>query len=221
MPHEKNPLEFYETPAAFTRWLFQTVDIRGRIAEPCAGAGAIERDSARQWPEGSPIAFRSDREWVLNDIDPFWRSNQSHMDATTQRYWDQVGELHWTVSNPPFEPALDIIEHALAHSQVGVAMHLRASIHEPLKTGPRRTWFREHRPTGILWLPRFAYQRSPSTGDWTTDSVCACWVIWLQDQAAVPFIDYAPEWVMDELKTDTPAYRARMDAIAAERKAAA
>lgn len=42
----------------------------------------------------------------------------------------------------------------------------------------------EHTPTGILWLPRFAYQRSKKTGKWTTDSVCACWVVWLKDPNA-------------------------------------
>ncbi len=72
---------------------------------------------------------------------------------------------------------------------------------------------REHTPTGILWLPRFAYQRSKTTGKWTTDSVCACWVIWLKDPNAPQFIRYAPESVIDELDAETPAYRARMDRL--------
>ena len=104
---------------------------------------------------------------------------------------------------------------------MGVAMHLRASIHEVLKTGTRRTWMDRRTPTGILWLPRFAYQRSKTTGKWTTDSVCACWVIWLKDPLAPQFIRYAPEWVIDDLNAETPEYRRRMDAIMAERKAVA
>ncbi len=62
-------------------------------------------------------------------------------------------------------------------------------------------------------LPRFAYQRSKTTGQWTTDSVCACWVIWMTDPGAPQFIRYAPEWVIDQLDAETPAYRARMDAL--------
>jgi hypothetical protein len=92
-------------------------------------------------------------------------------------------------------------------------MHLRASIHEVLKRGPQRTWMAEHRPTGLLWLPRFGYQRSRTTGKWATDSVCACWCVWLKDPAAPQFIHYAPEWVLDALKRETPAYRARMDEL--------
>jgi hypothetical protein len=99
-------------------------------------------------------------------------------------------------------------------------MHLRASIHEVLKTGVRRTWMAEHQPAGILWLPRFAYQRSKTTGKWTTDSVCACWVVWLKDPNTPQFIRYAPERVIDELDAETPAYRSRMDRLMAERKVA-
>jgi hypothetical protein len=147
--------------------------------------------------------------WLTNDIDTRWAADR-HQDARELLYHEHVD---WVVSNPPFTPALKIIERALELSRVGVAMHLRASIHEVLKTGTRRTWMRERRPHGILWLPRFAYQRSKTTGKWTTDSVCACWVIWLKDLNAPQFIDYAPEWVIDALDRETPAYRKRMDQL--------
>jgi hypothetical protein len=74
----------------------------------------------------------------------------------------------------------------------------------------------DHQPTGILWLPRFAYQRSPTTGEWTTDSVCACWVVWLHPTLGGPvdqFIRYAPTWVIDALKAYEPDHRRRMDAL--------
>lgn len=209
--------EFYETPGAFTRWLFremadQRQGICGRVFEPCVGDGAIIR---------AAIAFGG-IQWATNDIDRRWPADY-HFDAagTNNRHWehDIIGPVNWTVSNPPFTPAIEIIENAIDFSSVGVAMHLRASIHEVLKTGIRRTWMAKHQPTGILWLPRFAYQRSKTTGKWTTDSVCACWVVWLKDPHAPQFIRYAPEWVIDELTAETPAYRARMDQIMAERAA--
>ena len=117
------------------------------------------------------------------------------------------------MSNPPFTPAIEIITEALKASKIGVAMHLRASIHEVLKTGVRRTWMAQHPPTGILWLPRFAYQRSRAKGIWSTDSVCACWCVWMADTAAEQFIRYAPEKVLDELDAETVPYRERMDAL--------
>lgn len=211
--------EFYETPKAFTRWLFHRVDIAGRVFEPCVGSGAISTCA----PLLSGQHGGNRRTWVTNDLDQTWPAHY-HFDAAgrSNRCWevDVIGSIDWTVTNPPFTPAIEIIENALGLSSVGVAMHLRASIHEVLKTGIRRTWMAQHTPTGILWLPRFAYQRSKTTGLWTTDSVCACWVIWLKDPAAPQFIDYATEWVIDELKRDEPAYRLRMDQIMSERKVA-
>jgi hypothetical protein len=199
--------EFYETPAAFTRWLFKEEVIGGRVFEPCVGGGAIVEAA---FNPAVPYA----RRWFTNDLDPRWPADV-HKDATDVTLW-QAHEFDWTVSNPPFTPALDIITLALEYSRVGVAMHLRASIHEVLKTGIRRTWMAKHEPTGILWLPRFAYQRSQKTGQWTTDSVCACWVIW-HKQPSQQFIRYAPEWVIDALDAETPAYRRRMDGLMMQR----
>lgn len=228
--------EFYETPDPFTRWLFQEVAVQsgrpivGQIFEPCVGDGALIR-AAQSLPAGQ------DRQWITNDLDPRWSADY-HEDAASPALWQRqgiqaIGGIDWTVTNPPFTPAIDIINLALQHSRVGVAMHLRASIHEVLKNtdrtktgklrknpGVRRTWMAEHTPTGILWLPRFAYQRSKSTGKWATDSVCACWVVWLKDPQAPQFIRYAPESVLDELDAFTPEYRKRMDAIMAARKVA-
>jgi hypothetical protein len=154
------------------------VEIRGNVFEPCVGGGAIIRAA-------DPPEVKVDRRWLTNDLDARWPATW-HDDAAQNVVWDSAAKygLDWTVTNPPFTPAIEILDRALEHSRIGVAMHLRASIHEVLQTGIRRTWMAEHTPTGILWLPRFAYQRSKSTGLWTTDSVCACWVVWLKDPAA-------------------------------------
>lgn len=200
-------LEFYETPQAFSRYLFRTVPIAGRLFEPCVGTGAIIR------------AHGEASDWRTNDLDERHAAADTHYDATQRACWEAAGPIDFTISNPAFTPAIAIIEHALEYSRIGVAMHLRASIHEVLKTGPRRSFMRRHTPTGILWLPRFAYQRSPTTGEWATDSVCACWVVWVKDRTRPQFIDYAPEWVLEALDRETPDYRARMDALAALRQA--
>lgn len=199
--------EFYETPTPFTRWLFQEVAISGRLCEPCAGSMAIVKAAPN-----SPS-----RQWVTNDIDPRWAAAYA-LDARQPDLYEALGDVDWHVSNPPFTPAVEIIDRCLAHARVGVAMHLRASIHEVLKTGVRRTWLAERPPTGILWLPRYAYQRSPTTGKWTTDSVCACWVVWIKG-ATDQFIKYAPASMFAELEAEQSAYRERMDRLTAMRAA--
>lgn len=205
--------EFYETPRTFTKYLCSEVPIGGQCAEVCVGSGAIiDACLAAPYPRA--------QQWKTNDLDLRW-SADFHLDAAKPELYTALGHVDWHVDNPPFTPAIEIITQCIMHAKIGVAMHLRASIHEVLKTGVRRTWMAEHTPTGILWLPRFAYQRSKTTGKWTTDSVCACWVVWLKDPKAPQFIRYAPEWVIDELDEETPEYRKRMDAIMAERKAVA
>jgi hypothetical protein len=148
--------EFYETPAPFTQWLFDEVRIEGICLEPAAGSDAIITATDTRRDGGH-------RCWVTNDLDPRWPTNYHHDAAESVLYRtveQAVAPIDWTVTKPPFTPAIAIIKQALQFSRVGVAMHLRASIHEVLKTGIRRTFLAEHPPTGILWLPRFAYQRS-------------------------------------------------------------
>jgi len=203
--------EFYETPEAFTRYLFRRypTPIGSRLFAPCVGSGAIPRVACECGAD----------DWQINDLDPRW-SADSHLDARKPHLWEEV-EPEWTIDNPPFGPVMEILPLALKHSSHGVAFHLRASIHEPLRTPGdlRRMFLHQHPPTGILWLPRFGYQRSPSTGKWSTDSVTACWVIW-EKGATSQFIDYADEQCHVELAAETPAYRARMDALMAARAAA-
>lgn len=66
--------EFYETPKAFTRWLFDEVQIFGRVFEPCVGNGAIVE--ASNYGE-----HLTQRNWIANDLDPRWPAD-FHEDAT-------------------------------------------------------------------------------------------------------------------------------------------
>jgi hypothetical protein len=204
--------EFYETPAAFTRWLFETVCVTGRCFEPCVGSGAILRDSFGIYPNGRhPV---TDRTWLTNDIEPDFAANY-HYDARSispSLFGPDASAPDWTISNPPFTPALDIIAPALGYSRVGVAMHVRISFNEPLQHEPRRSFLREHRPSRILFLPRWAYQRSPKTGKWATDNMAACWLVW-ERHATTQQIGYAPETVFLQLDREEAAYRERMDFV--------
>lgn len=205
-------LEFYETPQTFGRWLFREMDslgfpIRGSLCEPAVGSGALVRAA-------ESINLNIQR-WITNDIDSQWKAD-FHYDATTPELWevansDNIG-IDFTVSNTPWSLGIPIAIRAIEHSRVGVALLLRASIHEVCKTGIRRRWLAENTPNGILWLPRFAYERSPTTFNWSVDSVCPCWVIWLKE-CKQQFIRYAPESLLEELESETTDYRRRMDDI--------
>lgn len=218
--------EFYETPQAFTRQLLRCPHLpfltgRGLCApdphpavmfEPCVGSGAIIHAAKDARP---------DLTWITNDLDGRWDADFA-LDAAQPEVWSLASGfpgVGWVITNPPFSQSLEILDHALRVAKRGVAMHLRASVHEVLKTGPRRHWMREHPPTGVIYLPRFAYQRSRTTGRWTTDTVGACWVTWVRG-ATGQFIDYADEQCLEELASETPRYRTRMDELMATRRAA-
>lgn len=205
--------EFYETAECFTRYLLDVLrrrcadgGIHNRVCyEPCAGNGAIVR--AANSAGGRQHGHAS--KWLTNDLDPRWRAD-SNVDATEPLAWSFP--IDWTISNTPFTQAIPIADQAIRASRYGVALYLRASIHEPLKEGERRTWFSEHPPTGIVWLPRFAHQRSRAKGIWSTDSMTSCWVIWEKGRRD-QFIEYAPASVLEELEAETPSYRSQMDAL--------
>lgn len=198
--------EFYETPDPFSEFLFDEVNITGRVCEPCVGSGAIIRASDRH-------RTHLERQWVTNDLCPAFAS-EWNLDATKGELYTAVGDVDWFVSNPPFSPAIDIVNYCLEHARVGVAMHLRISINEPLKRGPRRSFLVDRPPTGLLFLPRFAYQRSAKSGKWSTDSVTSAWHIWRKDNPA-QFIRYAPPLVVQQTTRYTKTHRSRMDQLLA------
>lgn len=203
-------LEFYETPETHTQWLFNEIDICGTVLDPCAGNSAVRRGAGSMFVPWS--ARPGERTWIENDLDPYW-GHVSKADASSPLFWSSIRQrVDWVVTNPAFSIAMDVLAGAIQAARFGVALYLRASIHEPLETGIRRTFFAHHPPTGILWLPRFGYQRSPKFGSWATDSVTSCWCIW-QARAHTQFIRYAPDALLRASKVERTFYRARMDAL--------
>jgi hypothetical protein len=204
-------LEFFPTPAPFTRWLFQRFSIRGRCADLSVGYRDLVKDA-------QAMLDADERTWVTNDLDPFWKADY-HQDAALPDLYTQIGRVDWHIQNPPFSLAVEIAQQCLSHAQVGVAMYFRISMHEVLKSEPRRSWLRDTPPTAILHLPRFGHRRSKKTGEWSTDNVSTCWTVWIKDpgvvlgQRPVQIIDYAPEWVLQQLASYTPSYRAEVDAL--------
>jgi len=167
-PLARRPGDFYRTPAWQTRALLRRCDhINPRIAtvlEPCAGDGAIVREIR-------------EHERVLTN-EPFPRPGlipRFSLDARLADTWtalrDVWGSIGVVVTNPPFDVALPIVQHAYDHAWLGVAMLLRLSWLEP--TEERGPWLAAHPPTRLIVLPRYAYR-----GTGQTDSVTSAWVLW-------------------------------------------
>jgi hypothetical protein len=193
-------VEYYPTPEPFTAWLCVEladafgVHTLGHLCEPMVGTGEIV-----SVVRTLSAVVRVDR-CTTGDIDTRRRADV-HGDATRVETWERLslpGQIDWTITNPAFNVALPVIARALESSRVGVAMHVRCTLNEPLKTpGLGRSFLREHPPSAMLWLPRFAYARSRTTGKWATDSAPCVWMVWLHGWTGGQVIRYAPGWVID------------------------
>lgn len=143
----------YMSPAWAADRLFEHVDIRGRVAEPCVGDGALVQGRNTVW---------------TNDIDPE-RQADFHLDASGPELWATAPTPEWVVTNPPFSLAMPILRRAF--EVCDAAMLLRLSFLEPtLDRGP---WLAEHPPAQVVVLPRYSF-----TGDGKTDSVTCAWMVW-------------------------------------------
>jgi hypothetical protein len=109
---------------------------------------------------------------LTNDIDPT-ADAMNYADAADPKTWDSLPRAHYVITNPPFNVAAKILEHAYEAATVGVAMLLRGSFTEP--TFDRQDWLDEHTAylSDIIFLPRISF-----TADGRSDSVSANWYVW-------------------------------------------
>ena len=98
------------------------------MLEPCCGDHAITRALA---PRTVPT----------NDLNAACLAH-SHLDARDRLSWTSFPPVDWVVTNPPFAAAMPILQHAVAHARVGVALYLRLSFLEP--TRARGPWLEAH-----------------------------------------------------------------------------
>lgn len=194
----------YATPARAVEALchhWPTI-LLGDVLEPCAGRGDLVTALERL------MYGRSEGRVITNDIDPAMECEHTS-DATTDEAWAAFPPVPWVVSNPPYgEGALYIIERAIAHATVGVAMLLRLSWLEPTTEGaptrisreedvllpgferrpvrpmnpPRAAFWREHPAQGLIPTSRISF-----TGDGSTDSVTTGWIVWRKGLAPTIF----------------------------------
>lgn len=177
----REDLDFYETPSWMTRSLLHFMrEIRGgtRILECCSGRDAIANVMRRE--RGCQV--------LTNDVDPRHPA-MTLCDATEASYWRDHAprSIEWVVTNPPFNVAQQILEHAIQHAEVGVAFLLRKTFLEP--TEDRGPWLQEHPPTMIIGQPRYSFRGKGN------DSVSCDWMIWQRNPPAESpiIIDYVAD----------------------------
>ena len=159
MTANRRACDFYATPSWMVGSLLAAEPIHGSVLEPCCGDHAIVRALAS--------AHRVVR---TNDINSTHHADH-HLDARDRVSWASFPPVEWVITNPPFVGALPILQHAVAHARVGVALYLRLSFLEP--TIARGAWLEAHPPSRVIVLPRHSF-----SGDGRTDSVTGAWMVW-------------------------------------------
>lgn len=205
--------EYYPTPLAYVRWLREFLlddDYAfsdGLGLAPCVGAGRI------------PGGFQ-DLDWITNDLDPAWEAD-CHGDAAEAEMWEVWMQMAHTrgrsrydliAENPAYSAAFPILWHAIhAEAAALIALHVRLSFFEATKSVPEKVAFlAAHQPKYLLHLPRYPYQKSRLTGDYSQDTVPSCWAIWTPANnyhAHGTKMIYPPAWVYSDAKAE---HRARV-----------
>lgn len=171
----RNELDQYPTPVWQIDALTRRIGIDGIVFEPCAGDGAIvDRLTSK------------DRVVWSNDIDEKYEGLDYHKDASLPFLWSATPPMCWSVTNPPFNLALPILQQALKASEIGVAFLLRLSFLEPTKDSYRKqkkifgrqAFLVANPPSKLIVLPRCKYE----AGSAGTDSVTTAWMVWMKNR---------------------------------------
>lgn len=173
----------YDTPSGQVHALVSPLvdllgnSLRGVVIEPCAGDGNLA------------LAIVSLAN--ISRLEPFDIVSENYrFDATNQDDWYMAdrgfGNFDWTITNPPFNLALPILENAWEFSQIGVAFLLPISWNEPVKD--RREWLLGHADNLryiIPVCPRPHFRKgeiNPKTGkEYGTDPRTVAWYVWRKD----------------------------------------
>lgn len=152
----------YWTPPSRTHALLDAVpEIRGRVWEPCAGAGWMAN------------VLRTRCDVRASDICPQAPSIEEHdflHPGPRERH-----DVDWVVTNPPFDLAIDVLRRALAVTP-RVALLCRLSFVE--YTQDRGPFLADNVWDRIIYLPRTRFVRGDGRPSGSGDSVIPAWFVW-------------------------------------------
>lgn len=178
-------LDFFPTPPWGTRALFAHVlpalGVAGvsTVWEPACGCGHMA-DVIGEFTGGMPV--------IATDVFDYGFGMHKPVDFLDTSITPTVYGVDWTITNPPFAPALHFTLRALELARVGVAMLLRLQWVE----GEERytSLFRDRPPTVIAPF----VERLPMTkGRWNPEGgtmTAYAWFVWLKGVPA-----RAPFWI--------------------------
>ncbi|WP_373541144.1 hypothetical protein [Chamaesiphon sp.] len=172
--------DHYPTPNWMTESLIKHANIQGSMLECCAGedlaiAKVFEREERirKIWTNDFYFDFVSD----------YGR------DATLKHNWQRFPIVEWVITNPPFTHYLPILQHALVHAKVGVAMLLRVTADEMVvsdKNKSRYDWWADNPESLAIKMPRYCFAKSSKSGKFSTDSAYCQWFVWRKDGYQYP-----------------------------------
>lgn len=157
----RRAFDFYPTPRWATETLLAELPelAHARALECCSGQGDLSEPLKRS---GAAV--------ITNDVNPHVDAD-FHLNARDPHAWKSLPAVDYVVTNPPFAEAMEILRHAYAHANVGVAFLLRLSFAEP--TEERGIWLAEQPISRLIVIPRISF-----TGDGKTDNVTTAWFVW-------------------------------------------
>jgi hypothetical protein len=161
----RRKLDQYYTPEKAVENLLDNLEfyLKGTIFEPCVGEGAISKT----------LTARLKKQVLTNDID---KNNPAdfYLDMTQKESWEQLPEIDWVVTNPPFKNAPEIIQHSFDHCTKGVIALLRLTYLEPCAN--RVCFLTENPPSQLMVTQRISF-----TGK-GCDNVTTAWFVWLKEK---------------------------------------
>lgn len=174
----RQPNDEYHTPASLTQALIHTIGLSSFqdaiICEPCVGNHAIV-DIFKDWSRSFDLGIS----YVTNDINREKKA-QFHEDARKgdSTIWNESW-YDWTITNPPFNHATEILKNALEHSR-NIAFLLRLTYAEPTQDRGHilNNWSDLMSDFIVFGQPRPSFIRTAKS---STDSVTTAWFVWRTD----------------------------------------
>jgi hypothetical protein len=186
---QRRDLDFYITPSHMTRALLRRLYLANwTVFEPCVGDGAIVNELPTH------VTVRSNDIVARAPMVPDYLLDARR--AESWRIFEMAGPIDLTLTNPPFDVAIDIAQHAYRRSRAGMVLLLRCTWIEP--TDDRGDWLAKHPPAAQIVMPRWNFRSKDGKGG--GDSVPASWFIWnKQVELVKPGIHIVTKAERDEL----------------------